>query len=282
MADIHSTEPNPSLVAAIRWMLRPLVRMLIHYQITFPYLSQLLKSLYLEVAERDFPVEGKRLTDSRLSLLTGVHRKDVRRLRYDEESRKPQSGAASLGAQVIAAWLTLPDYSSSEGEPLPLYRLAKQGEPSFDTLVEQVSKQDLRSRSLLDEWLRQELVHVDEDDRVHLLKEAFLPGEGFEDKTYFLGHNIHDHLQASTENVMSPQPPHFERAVFYNNLRPESVDELREYTEEQGMELLKAINQKARKLQRKDSGKQTAHQRFRFGAYFFAEDQRREEEDSNG
>ena len=222
---------------------------------------------------------GKRLTDSRLSLLTGVHRKDVRRLRYDEESRKPTSGTASIGAQVIAAWLSLPEYCTRKGEPLSLYRLANQGEPSFDTLVERVSKQDLRARSLLDEWLRLELVRVDEDNRVHLLQEAFLPGDDFDNKAYFLGHNIHDHLQASTENMMSAHPQHFDRGVFYNNLQPESVAELREFSEQKAMEQLKAVNHKARQLQRRDSGKEAAHQRFRFGAYFFAEDQRHEEED---
>lgn len=277
VAELNSTNPNPALVTAIRWLLRPVVQLLIHYQVTYPYLAQLLKSLYLEVAEQDFPVAGKRLTDSRLSLLTGVHRKDVRRLRYEGESSKPQAAPASLGAQVISAWLSLPGYCNELGSPLPLYRLARQGEPSFDTLVEKVGKQDLRSRSLLDEWLRLGLVRVDEEERVHLLQEAFIPGEDLADKLYFLGHNLHDHIQAAAENAMGEQAPHFERAVYYNNLTPESVAQLGAYAEAQGMELLKGLNNRARTLQQQDRGQDGAIQRFRFGAYFYHCDQYTEE-----
>ena len=98
---------SPSLISALTRLLKPLVRLLIHYQITCPFVSQLLKSIYLQVATESFPVEGKRVTDSRLSLLTGVHRKDVRRLRYEDNPLSAtESKSTSLSAQVIASWLS--------------------------------------------------------------------------------------------------------------------------------------------------------------------------------
>ena len=274
MSDPDNAAPAPALLSAISQLLKPLVRLLIYFQINYPFIAQLLKSIYLHVAAESFPVEGKRLTDSRLSLLTGVHRKDVRRLRYEENYlAAAESKPGSLSAQVIASWLSLPEYSNENGEARPLHRLAASGEPSFESLVEYVSRQDLRSRSLLDEWLQKKIVSIDENEMVYLEKEAFLPAEDFEEKAYFFGHNVHDHVAASSHNLMGKTPSYFDRGVYYNNLQPESIEALREFAEQQGMLAIKEINRKARSLQRKDSGKKHAIHRFRFGAYFYSEQQ---------
>ena len=62
-------------------LLRPLVRLLIRSGVTFPVLANLIRALYVEVSLRDLLTDAKARTDSRVSLLTGVHRKEIRRLR---------------------------------------------------------------------------------------------------------------------------------------------------------------------------------------------------------
>lgn len=69
------------LQTPIARLLRPLVRLFIRSGLTFPALADLLRELYVNVAEYDFALSGKEQTDSRVSLLTGIHRKEVRRLR---------------------------------------------------------------------------------------------------------------------------------------------------------------------------------------------------------
>ena len=72
--------------------------------ITYTYLADLLKGVFVEVADREFCIEGKAQTDSRISLLTGVHRKDVRRLReLEANSAEEIPPVVSLGAQLVAA-----------------------------------------------------------------------------------------------------------------------------------------------------------------------------------
>ena len=56
------------LVRAIRHLLRPLVRVLLANQITYPLVTRLLKNLYLEVADRELSLDGRPQTASRLSL----------------------------------------------------------------------------------------------------------------------------------------------------------------------------------------------------------------------
>ena len=59
--------PSPALVKALIRMLRPLVRLLLANRVTYPVLSNILKAVYVDVADRDFPVPGKSQTNSRIS-----------------------------------------------------------------------------------------------------------------------------------------------------------------------------------------------------------------------
>src|SRR5579859_7596764 len=158
--------PTPALVAALRHLLRPLVRLLVARGVTYTMLADILKQTYVDVADREFRLDSRPATDSRVSLLSGVHRKDVRRLRESApaaDAAMPDSVA--LGAQLVAAWTTRREFLDAKGRPRPLPRLASAGARSFEALVESVSK-DIRARSILDEWLRLGVVEFDREDRV--------------------------------------------------------------------------------------------------------------------
>jgi len=260
------------LLGALRSVLRPLVRLLIAQGITYPALSTLLKSIYVESAEADFRIAGKPQTDSRISLLTGVHRKDVRRLGDDtQRALEAMPSTVSLGAQLVARWTGDPRYLDGSGKPLALARLAREGgEASFEALVTGVSK-DIRSRAVLDEWLRLGVVQLDGDDRVCLRSDAFVATEGFEEKAFYLGHNLHDHLAAAVHNVLGGQPAFLERSVHYDALSMESIGRLRAMAAEEGMNVLKGLNREAMRLEQRDSARADALQRFTFGIYFYAE-----------
>ena len=86
-----------SLLLALRRLLRPLVNLLLRYQVTYPFVSRLLKEVYVEVALADLSGEIDRPTDSRVSLLTGVHRKEVRRLRSEPPDPAEVPVAVGLG-----------------------------------------------------------------------------------------------------------------------------------------------------------------------------------------
>ena len=248
------------------------MRLLIERSIPLPFVTELLRGLYVEVAVKEFPVEGKRQTDSRVNLLTGVHRKDVKRLRAQRHPGFDTPRGVSLGAQLITRWTTEREYVDARGAALPLPRLGGDREgPSFEGLVRSVNT-DIRPRVVLDEWLRLGIVHIDDEDRVCLNVQAFLPAEGSEEMAYFFGRNVHDHLAAAAHNVLGRPSPFLERSVYYNNLDQSSVEKLNALAKERGMEVLRELNTLARKLQRKDSGTTGATRRMNFGVYFFSED----------
>ncbi|MEE9424228.1 MAG: DUF6502 family protein [Methylococcales bacterium] len=277
-------EPPSALVSALKRLLKPLVRLLISFGITYPFLAELLKSIYVDVAEQEFPMQGKPQTDSRISLLTGVHRKDTKRLRNQDPDQSQIPTSVSVGAELVAKWLGNEEYQDKEGVPRPLPRLASsRAGISFEELVQNVSKKDLRARVVLDELIRLSIVHVNDKDEVELNVDAFVPTQGFEEKAYYFGQNLRDHIAAGCHNLLGNQPPFFDRSVYYCDLTIESVTTLITLSNQLAMNVLKEINQQASKLQSADSHSTEANQRINLGIYLFNTPQNdRHEEEENG
>ena len=192
--DAPPLAPRASVVAAVRRLLRPLVRLLVTHGITYPYLTELLKQVYVETAADEFSIGGKLPTDSRLTLLTGVHRKDIRRLLREPGPTPESPPGLTLGTQIVARWLGERAYCDAKGKPLALPRTPRQGGTrSFAGLVEAVST-NVRPRSVLDELVRLGVVEVDANDHVHLVTRGFVPGKELDAKAYYFGEALHDHL----------------------------------------------------------------------------------------
>jgi len=277
----ESSQPAHSLVKALRRQLRPLVKFLMKSGITFPFLVDLLKELFVEVAEKDFKLDNKQQTDSRINFLTGIHRKDVKRLR-DTNHTNSIPDSVSLGAQLVASWIGTDQFLDSNNNPLPLPRLIKHGgEQSFEALVTSVNK-DIRSRAVLDEWLDLGIVTIDKQDRVRLNANAFIPERGYDEKAWFFGENMHDHMASASHNMLGERPPFLDRAVFYDQLSQRSIDELRLISEQSGMRLLRKLNRRALELQSSDAKQsEINHYRMRFGLYFFNETEQPEDGESH-
>jgi len=260
-------KPPAALVGALKKLLRPLVHLLLSRGITYPVFSAWLKNIFVEVAENDFALHDKPQTDSRINLLTGIHRKDVKRLRTEPVDDDAIPSNISLGALLVAKWSGMDEYLDAEGHSIALPRQSNEG-PSFDKLVATVNK-DIRSRVVLDEWLRLGIVHIDENNYVHLNSEAFIPEKGIEELAYYFGHNLHDHIAAAAHNLSDSAKKFLERSVYYDQLSQSSIEELEKLSEEYGMQALQALNKKALALQIKDENSLDARQRINFGIYFY-------------
>ncbi len=249
-------------VNAIRRILKPLVRLLLRYQVTYQALLPLLKQTYVEVAEQEFTLPDKAQTDSRISLLTGVHRKDVRKFREQDASLEGAPVSVSMGGQMVAYWLSAPGYQS-KGRPVRLPLRSEGQTPSFEQLVQQVVHGDIRPRAVLDEWLALGVVKQDDDGLLCLQQEAFIPRSGEPELLFYLGRNVADHLQVASDNLTAAQP-RIERSVCYAGLSEQAVDELHQLYRQQAGELLKHINQEALRLKQEQPG----DQRMNAGVFF--------------
>ena len=263
------------LQAPLARMLRPLVRLLIRSGTTFPALQDLLREIYINVAENDFALNGKEQTDSRVSLLTGIHRKEVRRLRGAGAPVSTVPAAVSRGSTIIARWTGAEGYQDADGKPLPLARSGPEV-PSFESLVESVTR-DVRPRAILDEWLAQGIVTIDDTQHVVLMEAAFLPRDGGEALAYYLGRNLHDHIAASVANVGGAGPIFLERAVHYDGLTEAQAVELDAFARDLAMKALVKANAKAMTIVDSDAVSEDRKSetattwRWNFGAYVYRE-----------
>jgi len=260
---------STALVRGLRRVLRPLVRLLLEKQITLPYLTNVLKEIYVGVAADEFALEERKLTDSRISLLTGIHRKEVKRLRQLGDAPPARERGVALGALLVSRWIGDPRFLDSRGRPKPLPRVAKGEQATFDELVSSVSK-DIPVRSILDEWLRLGVAELDDRDRVRLREDSFVPAHGLEEKIHFFARNLGDHVAAGAHNILGEEPTFIDRSVFYDALSPSSVEELRKLAADEGAAALRRVNQRAFELQAGDRGRPDARERMTFGAYFYA------------
>jgi len=274
---VSSPQVSPVILSVLHRVLSPLARLMLARGITLPMAIELLKRVFVEVAEQDFRLGEKTATDSRISLLTGVHRKDVRRLRElpDVETGLPE--IVSLGAQIVATWTTQPEWLDDRGKPRNLPRLARDGgDFSFDALVASVSR-DIRPRSVLDEWVRLGVVGINAEDEVVLHEDAFIPKHGEDEKLAYYGLNLGDHASAGTDNVLGTATPWFDRSVHHSGLTSKQVEEIRARAATLGTSMLQDLHSQASR----DSGKAGQDgQRFTCGIYFYSAPAARDDSDT--
>ena len=266
---ISIIEPFPALIKAVKNILYPFVHLLMRTGIPFPKLAELLKEVYIEVADKQFRLNEKKQTQTRLSFLTGIHRKDVKRLQNSKrDSEEPEN--ISVGVKLISKWMNEARFLNDAGEPLllPLKALKDSNNPSFEELVKTICKQDIRSRVVLDEWLNLGIVKL-RDAKVKLISDAYIPKESQNEKAFFLGHNISDHLNAASQNLLNDSPEFFERCVYYDDLSDESIAELQKMVKKNGMDLLKKLNKRASLLKQQDMLKEGSKQRINMGLYAY-------------
>lgn len=260
--------PGDAVQRALARILRPFVRLSLASGLAFPAFAAVLRRVYIDVAEKEFGLPGKQQTDSRISLLTGIHRKDVSKLRLGDLPLAELPPPVSRTSRIIARWLADARYCSDDGLPKALPRISQDGEASFESLVEDVTR-DLRPRAVLDEWLDRGIATLDDKDCVHLSSAAIVPASDDVVKQHFFTRNMHDHAAAAAHNMISDGPPFFERAVHYNNISPALARKLDEISKAEAMDLLVRLNRIANEEVRADEG---GSARWIAGAFIFREE----------
>jgi hypothetical protein len=257
-----------TLQAMLVRVLRPLVKLALASGFNFTAFSAILRRLYIEVAENEFTLPNKQQTDSRISLLTGIHRKDVNRLRGQALTASFLTVSVSQTSRILARWLAEPLYCDAEDRPSALPRTSSDGGPSFESLVSDITK-DVHPRSILDEWLDRDIVVVDQNGWIQLNLASIVPNAGDEARRHYFTRNLRDHVQASVMNLMNDPPPYFERAVHYDGISPALAARLDEIGRKEGMALLLKLNKIAHQAIKDDPG---GNSRWITGVYVMTEE----------
>jgi hypothetical protein len=274
---------SAAAIDALLAVLRPLARLAIDHGVQFAQLEELTKRAMVEAALQATAGESGRATPaiSRLSVISGIHRKEVKRLAESTDLAAVHAGRAPM-AELFTRWMTDRTWQDAEGRPLPLPRRPVDGGPSFESLARSVTT-DVHPRTLLDELLRVELVALDETaDTVALRADAFVPTGRIEALLAFLAANVGDHLAAARANVSTAlrptegdppaRPPFVEQALYADALSRASADVASGQARAHWGRLLRALAPELQRLEDEDraAGRATDH-RVRIGLYCYVE-----------
>lgn len=218
-------------------MLHPLVRILLKHEIAHSEFAELAKRAYVDVAYKYFSLPNRKQTFSRVSVLTGLSRKEVVRLTNVEKDVAPiTKGPLNRAVRVISGWLRDPDFLEKNNEPkeLPL-----RGEvSSFEQLVARYSG-DITARAILDELIRVGAVTKLNDNKVKLMHHGYIPDSSLPEKIDVLSTHAFDLLTTGVHNLaQDQQKKRFQRQVTYQGMPQSVIDEFQEYSHDKCQALI--------------------------------------------
>ncbi len=260
------------LSAAVLRLLRPLVRILLRNGVSYSTFADFVKWVYVDVANQEFGIEGRKQTTSRVSVITGLSRKEVMRVRRlprpdDRETTEKYNRAA----RVIAAWRRDKEFLDAEGQPAPLP--IGGSDVSFTELVKRFSG-DVPVRATLDELIRVGAVERLEDGSVCLLTRTYVPAHSDADKLHILGTDV-ALLISTIDHNLSPGPvgPFFQRKVAYDNLPDEVLPAFRKHSTKKAQLYLENLDRWLSQHDRDDTPKVKGSGRNQagIGIYYFEE-----------
>ncbi len=261
------------LSAAVIRLLRPLVRILLRNGVPYGSFADLAKRVYVDVATDEFGIQGRKQTISRISIITGLSRKEAKRVKglsYPEDTGVAER--YNRAARVISAWVRDDRFSDSKGQPA---ELPIEGEgATFSELVRLYSG-DVPVRAILDELVRVGTIERLQDGRIRLLTRAYLPKTEEGDKLNILGTDVRDIIRTIDHNLICNQADSFfQRKVSYDNLPAEVLPKVRFLTSSEAQTLLEKmdqwLSQHDRDIDPSVSG--TGKKRAGLGIYYFEED----------
>lgn len=164
------------LLYAFRRVMRPLIRILIRSGVRYDEFLELVRGVYVESAIRDGLGSGVKPTRAKISLSTGVPRRDVDRF-IDNDGALPGAPRTltKILSEVLNRWHTDPQFVGPYGIPLEL-EIRSQRNRSFSELVSSVTTQ-VSAQDVLDELVRLRAVIWSGDTHVRVVSRAFIPVE---------------------------------------------------------------------------------------------------------
>ena len=258
------------LYAAVLKLLRPLARILLRNGISYGTFADLAKWIFVDVATKEFAIKDRKQSTSRVSVITGLSRREVMRVRKLPRPDISESiEKHNRAARVIAAWRREPEFLDAEGKPAPL---PMEGDgATFSDLVKRFSG-NVPSRAVLDELMHVGSVDLSTDDTVRLLTRAYIPKGYDSHKINILGTDVKHLLSTINHNLQSNiTDPLFQRKVSYDNLPDEVLEKFHNQFNKKAQNLLESADKWLAQYDRDvtPSIEGTGRNQAGFGIFFF-------------
>jgi len=223
-------------------LLRPVVGLLLRCGLTWREFAELSRTVFVEVASRDYGIRGRPTNVSRIAILTGIGRREVGRIRAAmAASDPPLPNQTTDATRLLSGWHQDAAFIDSDGQPLVL-PVSGDG-VSFEALARRHAP-DVPPSAMLKELQRVEAVERLADGRVRVLRRYYQPspldpqwilnaGSVLAD----LGTNLNHNLAARGD-----QPTRFMGRATETRVALAAVPEFRAFLEAEGQQFLERVD----------------------------------------
>lgn len=273
---------NKILITALYKMMRPLVRIMLRHGVSYRVFADVARHVYVEVATNEFTLPGRKQSASRVSVLTGINRKDIKKI--ESKPNPLETGEFKeyhRASRLISGWLQDERFHDATGNP---QQLALEGDAnSFSVLVKEYAK-DVPVRALLDELERVGAIKRHSSDMIELTQTAYLAPEDAEEKVRIAARATASLLSTLDHNLNSENTEKLaQRSVLYTNIPVESLPLLREKSKAEIQNYLLHANEWLAEHDRKtnDNVEGTGRAKAGIGLYYFDEIEEEKPEESS-
>ncbi len=233
---VVDSDLDKRIIRASRRILRPLVRILLRNGITAQAFQELARKEFVDVAHEEFGLVGRAQTISRVSVLTGLNRKEVARLLalppLDESDQVWRNRAAA----VLSAWVVDETFQDAKGDPLDL---PFEGEgPDFTGLVRKHSG-DMQPRAIADELERNGAIER-VDGKLRMRRRGYVPLDDPSAMVDMLGTDTAELIETIDYNLRHTDSL-LQGKVLAENLPAEHLDEFVRYSKRLARTLLEEL-----------------------------------------
>ena len=170
-------------------VLRPVVKILFRYGISYGEFAEVAKTAFVDVASSEFGIRGRPTNISRVAVITGLTRKEVRRIRnVIEEGGDIVSVKSTPIAEILSRWHAEDDFLDKNGRPRALQFSG--GEHSFSELVRRFGG-DVPPGAMRTELKRVGSVEEDEKGRLKIKRRSVIPVDKVEKLISSLIHGVY-------------------------------------------------------------------------------------------
>lgn len=217
-----------------------LVRTLIRNGMSYGEFDKVARKCYVDVAFREFSPPRKKQTVSNVAILTGLNRKEVKKLYELDGDMDDNSGQQyNRVVRVIGGWLNDPRFLRDDGNPRDL---DYEGEDSFSELVRQYSG-DMPVAAMQKVLTQSGNIRFSDGNRVRLLSHAYLPSDDPEEKLGILGVDTSQLIDTIDYNLGADEADlRFQRKASNPQVAVEAVPEIKQFLRRKGQAFLEEVD----------------------------------------
>jgi len=201
-------------------LLKPIIRLCMRHSLGLHDVLEAAKITFIEVGEEELKRSGEKISVSRLSVITGVHRKDAEKI-YRQGNFEPSS--TRLSGKVISQWRRDKRFLGKSGKPRVL------SEEEFSRLLHAVSA-ELKPGTVLFDLERIGAVQRTEIG-FKLVARAYSPSNDAEEGFRMLAGDTQDLIEAVYENIKSQRktPPNYHAKGSCDNISPSDLPKIQKW-----------------------------------------------------